>query len=268
VRVSDTASKPTEDGTSGGESGPTEDGGSGGEAKQTGGDGSGGAKHSVDDRWLLAAAVAVSLATFAFVAASLSERRAFGAAVIGTALLVLLVIIVARRQWVRTSAAIVLTLVVVIGGALIIWGPSAWLGLTQEASITMINPSPDNPSPQPGCVAITFSGTPPTGYVYVVANREHGSSRYFFQGQVSQDPATDDWTSNIQIGQTSKADGGHTFYIYIYIMDKSFADYMTNAVPLNGASNWSSLVPPPDATAVGGITVIRNHGNQTCHSGP
>jgi hypothetical protein len=233
-----------------------------------GGNGPPRARHSVDERWLLAAAVAVPMVTLPFVAASLIGRRALGAALIGTALLVLLVIIVARRQWVQTSAAFILALIVVIGGMIVIWGPSAWLGLTQEASVTMISPSSDNPNPQPGCVPLRFSGTPPTGEVYVVANREQGNPRYFFQGQVFRNPNTGDWISNIQIGQTGKRDGGKTFYIYVYVMAKSSADYMTNAVPLNGASNWSSLVPPPDATPVGGITVIRDNDNKTCRSGP
>jgi hypothetical protein len=222
----------------------------------------------VNERWLLVASVAVPLVALPFVAAILLPRQALGAVLIALAFLMLLLIVVARSAWIRTALAAALALIFAIVGGIIIWGPSTWLGFTPETAITMINPSPDNPGPQPGCVQVSFSGTPPAGEVYIMGNREKGNPRYFFQGQVTQDPATNNWISNIQIGQNGKRDGGHTFYILVYLISKQFADYLTNALPLNGASNWSSLVPPPGATLVGGIPVTRNHGNETCHSGP
>ena len=132
----------------------------------------------------------------------------------------------------------------------------------------MISPTSDNPEPQPGCVKIIFSGVPPDGHVYIVGNRENENPRYYFQGQVYQDPATHNWHSNIQIGKSGKNDGGHTFDIYIYLVSSQTADYLTNALPFNGASDWSSSVPPPGAIPVGGVQVTRNFGNETCHSGP
>lgn len=221
-----------------------------------------------NERWLLVAAVAVPLVGVPFAAAILLPRQALGAALIALAAVTLLLIAAARGALIRKSLTAALAVIVAIGGSLIIWGPSSWLGFTRETAITMIDPSPDNPKPQPGCVQLVFTGTPPAGEVYIVSNRERGNPRYFFQGQVFQDPATHDWISNIQIGQTGKVDGGHTFDIMVYLLNVQLASYLTNALPLNGASNWSSLVPPPGAIPVGGITVTRDYGNKICHSGP
>ena len=221
-----------------------------------------------NERWLLIAAVAAPLVAVPFAAAILLPKQALGAALIALAAVTLLLVAAARGALIRKGLTAALVLIVAIGGGLIIWGPSSWLGFTREAAITMIDPSPHSTKPQSGCVKVVFTGAPPAGEVYIVGNRERGNPRYYFQGQVFQDPVTHHWISNIQIGQKGTTDGGHTFDIMVYLLNVQLANYLTNALPLNAASNWSSLVPPPDAISVGGITVTRDYGNETCHSGP
>jgi hypothetical protein len=215
------------------------------------------------------ASIAAGLAavTLPFVAATLGKRQALGAALIAVALLAITIAVGARRDWMRVAATIVLALIVVLSGSVVIWGSSAWLGLTQEETITMINPSPGNPAAQPGCTQISFSGSLPSGDFYAVANREEGNPRYYFQGQVIQDPATHNWITKVQLGN-GKPDSGKLFRIGVYVIPGQFWNYLTNALPPNGSTNWSSLVPPPDATFVGGIDVRRDYDNVFCSSGP
>src|SRR5262249_29389244 len=150
--------------------------------------------------------------------APLAGRSALGATLIAVAFALAFIIITASSNWIRIIATIGLSAIIFVVGVAIIWGPSSWLGFTPEAAITMIRPTSDNPEPQPGCVQIIFSGALPDGKVYIVGNREKENPRYYFQGQVYQDPTSHNWISNIQIGQNGKIDGGHIFYIYIYLV--------------------------------------------------
>jgi hypothetical protein len=213
-------------------------------------------------------AVLIPAVTLPYIVAVLAGRSVIGATLIAAAIALTFVAIMTSTKWIQVVATMGLAAIIFAGGCIIIWGPSAWLGLTEVASITMIEPTPAEASSQPGCMTVTFSGTPPTGDVYIVANREQGNPRYFFQGIVVQDPVTHDWSTRIQIGSSNKKDGGNLFNIYVYFLNETSANYLTNAVPLNGATNWSSLVPPPGAILAGGIDVHRDHGNKTCSSGP
>jgi hypothetical protein len=215
--------------------------------------------------WLGILLAAISLPYFI---APLGSRVAIGATLIAAAIAATVVAVSTPRPWMRLTATVGLALIVITGGILIVWGPSTWLGLTEQISITMVNPSPGDPSAQPGCLPVSFSGILPAGDTFVVANREEGNTRYFFQGVVIQDPATGNWTSKVQLGKDGKDDGGKLFRIIVYVMNEASASYLTNAVPLNGETNWSSPVPPPGAVLAGGIDVRRDHGNKLCPSGP
>lgn len=63
-------------------------------------------------------------------------------------------------------------------------------------------------------------------------------------------------------------DGGKLFSISVWVLDKTSANYLTNAVLENGATNWSSLVPPPGAILAGGIDVRRDYSKSGFTSGP
>lgn len=132
--------------------------------------------------------------------------------------------------------------------------------------ITVIAPPPGSTAPLAGCFLVKFKATPPAGYGFAVGSRitsvPGGGSpddRYYFEGDVHLDEATDIRTAQVEV-----SDPGVTADIVIVLVPDPTLTYLAGSRDEDGATWWSQTSIPPLSVAVTAFPIQRTKATGGC----
>ena len=120
-------------------------------------------------------------------------------------------------------------------------------------------PPPEGTELVPQCITARGTGSVTNGQALVVAARENGDSRLYFES-VSWNHERDRWSAELNLGDRSSV--GHEFTIFAVVLDLELATYLVSTGPYTG---WSSSTMPPGSYEASQVKARRSNG-KSCSS--
>jgi hypothetical protein len=121
----------------------------------------------------------------------------------------------------------------------------------------LMAPKLDDNSPVAGCVPVSFEVALPDSWKLAIANVVDDDTRYYFDSNFTQDPASGQWKTKVYLGD-DKHGAGHRFKVYLYAAPATLVDYLTSA-NISGGTFWRSPKPLPSAVLVTSFDLRRNN---------
>jgi hypothetical protein len=118
-------------------------------------------------------------------------------------------------------------------------------------------PRPEGTELVPQCITARGAGSVADGKALVIASREQGDPRFYFEGTVSWNQKRNRWWTELSLGDP-KSSVGSVFTIYGIVLDAGLANYLSATAENEIDTYWSSRGLPPGSYEVDQVMVRRS----------